>query len=149
MEQLLEKPRTRASNFNVEAIRQDFPVLQQEVYGRHLVYLDNAATTQKPNTVIERIRHFYAAEYGTVRRGVYALSERSTRAFEEAREKVARFINAPSASEIVFTKGTTEAINLVASSYGRAFLQAGDEVIISGLEHHANIVPWKKEPNFA
>lgn len=130
--------------FDIQRVRADFPVLAQEVYGKPLVYLDNAATTQKPRAVIDRISNFYAHENGTVRRGVYKLSEQSTRAFEDARHRVADLLNAPSRNEIIFTRGTTEAINLVAHSYGRAFLKAGDEVLISALEHHANIVPWQQ-----
>ncbi len=125
-------------------LRADFPVLSQQVHGKPLVYLDNAATTQKPKVVIDRIADYYAHENGTVRRGVYKLSEQSTRAFDESRRKVAALINAPSVSEIIFTRGTTEAINLVASTYGRQFLNAGDEIIISGMEHHANLVPWQQ-----
>lgn len=125
-------------------LRADFPVLEQQVYGKPLVYLDNAATTQKPKAVIDRITNYYTYENGTVRRGVYKLSEQSTQAFDEARRKVAALLNAPSANEVIFVRGTTEAINLVASSYGRTFFQPGDEVIISALEHHANIVPWQQ-----
>lgn len=128
----------------VAKIRQDFPVLSEEVYGKPLVYLDNGATTQKPKSVIDRMSRFYAEEYGTVRRGVYKLSEGSTKLFDDARQQVAQFLNAPSASEIIFTKGTTESINLVASSFGRTFVNAGDEIIISAIEHHANIVPWQQ-----
>ncbi|MBX2861062.1 MAG: cysteine desulfurase [Vampirovibrio sp.] len=129
--------------FDPEVVRRDFPVLQQQVHGKPLVYLDNAATTQKPQAVIEGIRKFYAEDYGTVRRGVYELSARSTRMYEDAREKVASFLNAPNSQEVIFVRGTTEAINLVAFGYGRAFLKPGDEVIISAIEHHANIVPWQ------
>ncbi len=125
-------------------LRADFPVLRQQVYGKPLVYLDNAATTQKPQVVIDRITDYYSHENGTVRRGVYKLSEQSTLAFDESRRKVARLLNAPSAAEVIFTRGTTEAINLVASSYGRAFIGAGDEIIVSAIEHHANIVPWQQ-----
>ena len=125
-------------------LRGDFPVLQQEVYGKPLVYLDNAATTQKPQSVIDRVHDYYMYECGTVRRGVYKLSEQSTLSFDETRRKVAELINAPSVNEIIFVRGTTEAINLVASSYGRAFFNPGDEVIISAIEHHANIVPWQQ-----
>ncbi len=128
----------------VAQIREDFPVLSEEVYGKPLVYLDNGATTQKPRSVIERMSRFYQYEYGTVRRGVYKLSEGATKLFDESRQQVASFLNAASPSEIVFTKGTTEAINLVATSYGRAFISAGDEIIISAIEHHANIVPWQQ-----
>jgi cysteine desulfurase/selenocysteine lyase len=144
MAKLLERPRTGEGSFPVDTIRQDFPVLHQEFYGRPLVYLDNAATTQKPNAVIDRMTRFYQHEYGTVRRGVYALSERATQAYEQARAKVARFMNAPISCEIIFTRGTTESINLVATGYGRPFVKEGDEVIISAIEHHANIVPWQQ-----
>lgn len=129
---------------DVLRLRADFPVLQQQVYGKPLVYLDNGATTQKPQVVIDRIADYYAHENGTVRRGVYKLSEQSTLAFDESRRKVAALINAASPSEIIFTRGTTESINLVASSYGRTFIGAGDEIIISAIEHHANIVPWQQ-----
>lgn len=125
-------------------LRADFPVLSEQVYGKPLVYLDNAATTQKPQVVIDRIANYYAHENGTVRRGVYKLSEQSTRDFDETRRKVAQLINASSPSEIIFTRGTTEAINLVASTFGRTFIGAGDEIIISAIEHHANIVPWQQ-----
>jgi len=125
-------------------LRADFPVLSQQVYGKPLVYLDNAATTQKPQVVIDRITDYYSHENGTVRRGVYKLSEQSTLAFDESRRKVARLLNASSPAEVIFTRGTTEAINLVASSYGRAFIGAGDEIIVSAIEHHANIVPWQQ-----
>lgn len=128
----------------VAKLRADFPVLNQTVYGKPLVYLDNAATTQKPKAVIDRITDYYTYENGTVRRGVYKLSEQSTLAFDETRRKVAELINAPNVNEIIFVRGTTEAINLVASSYGRTFFEPGDEVIISALEHHANIVPWQQ-----
>jgi cysteine desulfurase/selenocysteine lyase len=125
-------------------LREDFPVLKQLVYGKPLVYLDNAATTQKPQVVIDRITDYFSHENGTVRRGVYKLSEQSTLAFDEARRKVARLINAESPSECIFVRGTTEAINLVAATFGRTNLQAGDEVMISAIEHHANIVPWQQ-----
>ncbi|MCE3236206.1 MAG: sufS [Vampirovibrio sp.] len=132
------------SDDEVRRLRADFPVLRQQVYGKPLVYLDNAATTQKPQVVIDRISDYYANENGTVRRGVYKLSEQSTLAFDESRRKVASLINAASSSEIIFTRGTTEAINLVAFSYGRTFIGQGDEIIISAIEHHANIVPWQQ-----
>ncbi len=138
---LMEKT---ATHLDVERIRADFPILKQKIHGHPLAYLDNAATTQKPLSVIERMTDFYMNEYATVRRGVYEMSARATIAYDEVREKVARFINAPSSSEIVFVRGTTEAINLVASGYGRPFVQAGDEVVISAIEHHANIVPWQQ-----
>ncbi len=134
------KPKT----YDVEAIRKDFPILSRTFYDKPLIYLDNGATTQKPKAVIDRISRFYSEEYGTVRRGVYALSEGSTEAFSQTRETVKTFLNAEKTSEIIFTKGTTEAINLVAHSYGQPFVQAGDEVIVSAMEHHANIVPWQQ-----
>lgn len=142
---LLEEPATAPlSHQEALRLRADFPVLDQLVYGKPLVYLDNAATTQKPKVVIDRIADYYARENGTVRRGVYKLSEQSTKDFDATRRKVATLLNAHSPSEIVFTRGTTEAINLVASSYGRTFIKAGDEILISGLEHHANLVPWQQ-----
>lgn len=128
---------------DVDAIRKDFPVLSRKVHGKPLVYLDNAATTQKPWAVIERVHKFDSEEYGTVRRGAYKLSEGSTQMYEEARQKVAGLLGTPDRNEIVFTSGTTQSINLVAQSYGRKFLEEGDEVIISQIEHHANIVPWQ------
>jgi cysteine desulfurase/selenocysteine lyase len=129
--------------FDVDKIRQDFPILSQTVRGKPLVYLDNAATTQKPHRVIERVRRFDAEEYGTVRRGAYRLCEHATQLFEEARQKVADLLGAGDKKEIVFTSGTTQAINLVAYSFGRRFVNAGDEIIISNIEHHANTVPWQ------
>ncbi len=128
---------------DVEAIRADFPVLQQQVYGHPLAYLDNAATTQKPQSVIDAINRYYTRENANVHRGVHYLSELSTANYEAAREKLRRFINARSRKEIVFVRGATEAINLVAQSYGRSHLKAGDEILISALEHHSNIVPWQ------
>lgn len=129
--------------FDVSKVRNDFPILHQQVHGKPLVYLDNAATTQKPRAVIDRIVRFYETENSNIHRGVYALSQRATGAYEDAREKVVRFLNAHHAREIIFTRGTTEAINLVASSFGRRFLGKGDEIILSTLEHHSNIVPWQ------
>lgn len=129
--------------FDVERVRADFPILHQEIYGQPLVYLDNGASAQCPRAVIDSMSEVYETYYANVHRGVHYLSQRSTDAFEGAREKVARFINAASADEIVFARGTTEAINLVADSFGRAFLEPGDEVIISHMEHHSNIVPWQ------
>jgi cysteine desulfurase / selenocysteine lyase len=132
------------TSLDVQSIRADFPILQQLVRGElPLVYLDNAATTQKPQSVIDAVNNFYAVQNGTVRRGVYFLSEKATLAFEEARKEVAKFINAASSDQVVFVRGCTEAINLVARSFGGSNLQAGDEVLISALEHHANIVPWQ------
>jgi cysteine desulfurase/selenocysteine lyase len=132
-----------ASGFDVRHIREDFPALKQLVHGRPLVYFDNAATSQKPQVVIDEITRFYAQDCANVHRGVHLLSERSTAAYEGARETVRRFLNAASAREIVFTRGATEAINLVAQAYGRANVRAGDEILISALEHHSNIVPWQ------
>jgi cysteine desulfurase/selenocysteine lyase len=129
--------------FDAERVRRDFPLLQTTVRGKPLVYLDNAATSQKPRAVIARTEQYYATENANVHRGVYELSERATAAYEDAREKARAFLNAASAREIVFVRGTTEAINLVASSFGRRELQAGDEVLISAMEHHSNIVPWQ------
>ncbi len=129
--------------FDVEQVRRDFPLLQTKARGHSLVYLDNAATSQKPRSVIARTEQYYATENANVHRGVYELSERATAAYEDAREKSRGFLNAATAREIVFVRGTTEAINLVASSFGRKELQAGDEVLITAMEHHSNIVPWQ------
>lgn len=128
---------------DVEKIRKDFPILSQSVNGKPLIYLDNAATTHKPSSVIERVRKFDAEEYGTVRRGSYKLSENATRLYEEARQKMADFMGAGKKGEIVFTSGTTQAINLVAHSFGKRYVNEGDEIIISNIEHHANTVPWQ------
>jgi cysteine desulfurase/selenocysteine lyase len=128
---------------DLERLRQDFPILATTVRGKRLAYLDNAATSQKPRTVIEAVRRYYESENANVHRGVYDLSERATAAYEAAREKARAFLNAPTSREIVFVRGTTEAINLVAASWGRRFLSRGDEVLISAMEHHSNIVPWQ------
>ena len=125
------------------AIRKDFPVLNQQVHGKPLAWLDNAATTQKPQSVIDALSHFYAHDNSNIHRGAHTLAARSTDAFEQARQKVQAFLGASSAKEIVFVRGTTEGINLVAQTYGRKFLQPGDEIVLSTLEHHANIVPWQ------
>jgi cysteine desulfurase/selenocysteine lyase len=135
---------TVAQAFNVEKIRKDFPVLSVQMNHKLLVYLDNAATTQKPLSVIERIHEFYKEEYATVHRGVYTLSQNSTWECDQVREKCRQFLNATRVEEIIFVRGATEAINLVAAGYGRKFLKAGDEIIISTIEHHANIVPWQR-----
>lgn len=127
----------------VDEIRKDFPILGREVYGRPLVYLDNAATTQKPRCVIDAISEEYCSVNANVHRGVHFLSQQATQLHEEAREVVRAFINARSTAEVVFTRGTTESLNLVASSFGDAFLKEGDEVIVSEMEHHSNIVPWQ------
>jgi cysteine desulfurase/selenocysteine lyase len=132
-----------ASALDPHRIRADFPILATQVHGKPLVYLDNAASTQKPRGVIDAITQYYSAENANIHRGVHWLSERATAAYDAVREQVARFINAGAAHEIVFVRGTTEAINLVAQSFGRTFLKAGDEVLITGMEHHANIVPWQ------
>lgn len=129
--------------FDVDKIRADFPVLKQIVHGKPLMYLDNAATTQKPWAVINRVHKFDSEEYGTVRRGAYFLSEGSTRMYDEARKKIADLLGTPNPNEIIFTSGTTQAINLVAYSFGKAFISEGDEIIISNIEHHANTVPWQ------
>ncbi|UXB14006.1 cysteine desulfurase [Aeromonas dhakensis] len=126
-----------------DRLRSQFPALAQEVNGHPLIYLDNAATTQKPQVVLDAIAHYYSADNANVHRAAHALSGRATRAFEAARETVARFINAPRSHEVIWTRGTTEAINLVAQSWGVSELRAGDEVVLSTLEHHANIVPWQ------
>jgi cysteine desulfurase/selenocysteine lyase len=132
------------TTYPVDRIRSDFPVLDQTVNGQPLVYLDNGATTQKPSAVIDAMADFLRHDYGTVRRGVYALSVKATQAYEGVRSQVARFMNAPSTEQIIFTKGTTEAVNLVATGYGAAFLKPGDEVVITQMEHHANWVPWQQ-----
>ena len=128
---------------NADLIRSDFPILNLQVNGKPLVYLDNAASSQMPQAVIDRLVHYQKAEHANIHRGVHYLSETATREYEAAREKVRGFLNAKESREIVFTRGTTEAINLVMHGYGRAFLQAGDEIILSSLEHHSNIVPWQ------
>lgn len=130
--------------FDVEALRRQFPVLHQEVHGRPLIYLDNAATTHKPQAVIDAVAHYYAHDNSNVHRGVHSLSERATAAMEQAREDVRGFLNASESAEVIFTRGTTEAINLVAYGFAREVLQPGDEVLITALEHHANIVPWQQ-----
>jgi cysteine desulfurase / selenocysteine lyase len=128
--------------YDVEAVRQDFPILSKTVYGRPLVYLDNGASAQKPKAVLDRIMRAYTEEYANVHRGLHFLSNAATEAFEEAREIVRGFLNAGHVEEVIFTKSSTEALNLVASSYGGMVLKPGDEVILSILEHHSNIVPW-------
>ncbi|HET9369025.1 MAG TPA: aminotransferase class V-fold PLP-dependent enzyme, partial [Vicinamibacterales bacterium] len=135
---------TAASVLDVRAVRADFPALAQDVHGRPLVYLDNAATTQKPRPVLETLRHYYERDNANVHRGVHALSERATESYEGAREKVRAFVNAASVHEIVFTRYATEGINLVARAWGDANVGAGDEVLITAMEHHSNIVPWQQ-----
>ena len=133
----------RVAPLDVERVRKDFPILEQEVRGKPLVYLDSAATTQKPRAVLDAIARYYLADNANVHRGVHLLSERATQAYEAAREKVQRFINAARAHEIVFVRGTTEAINLVAQTYGRRRVRQGDEILVTVMEHHSNIVPWQ------
>ena len=130
--------------FDPYAVKRDFPILQQQVHGKPLVWLDNAATTQKPQAVIDRLAHFYEYENSNIHRAAHALAARSTDAYEAAREKVRRFLKAPSVKDIIFVRGATEAINLVAQAWGRRNVQAGDEIVVSWLEHHANIVPWQQ-----
>jgi cysteine desulfurase/selenocysteine lyase len=131
------------SSWDVERIRKDFPILHEEVHGKPLVYLDNAATSQKPHVVIEALVDYYAKRNSNVHRGLHLLSERATEAYEEARARIQRFLNAAHSREIIFVRGTTEGINLVAQTYGRRAVGAGDEVVITALEHHSNIVPWQ------
>ena len=131
------------TEFDVEKIRRDFPMLSATMHGKPLCYLDNGATTLKPNSVIERVRHFEADEYSTVHRGVYRLGADATEHFENARKKIANFIGTDNPKQIIFTSGTTQSINLAAHSYGRKFIKRGDEIIITHIEHHANIVPWQ------
>jgi len=126
-----------------EAVRKDFPILNQEVHGKPLVYLDNAATSQKPQAVLDALRHYYERDNANVHRGVHTLSARATDAYEGAREKVARFVNAASSQEIVYTRNATEAINLVAYAWGQQNLGPGDEIILSVMEHHSNLIPWQ------
>ena len=133
----------RVPALDVQKIRADFPVLNQLVHGKRLVYLDNAATSQKPRAVIEAIEHYYTRDNANIHRGVHQLSERATKHYEESRVKVQRFLNAADSREVVFVRGTTEGINLVAGTYGRQHVGAGDEILISALEHHSNIVPWQ------
>ena len=132
-----------ASPIDVEAVRRDFPILARQVNGKPLCYLDNAASSQRPRSVIDAISRYYETSHANVHRGVHRLSQEATDQFEGARESLRRFVNARSSREIVFVRGTTEAVNLVAQSYARPRLQAGDEIVISWLEHHANIVPWQ------
>jgi cysteine desulfurase/selenocysteine lyase len=131
------------AGFDVEKIREDFPVLKQKIHGKPLVYLDNAATSQKPQAVIDAIVKFYTVDCANIHRGVHELSQRSTAAYEETRAKTKKFLNARSKTEIIFVRGTTEAINLVTFSWGRGNVREGDEIIVAGLEHHSNIVPWQ------
>ncbi|KAF3982254.1 MAG: cysteine desulfurase [Methylococcales symbiont of Hymedesmia sp. n. MRB-2018] len=131
------------TTFPIEKIREDFPILKEKIGNNPLVYLDNAATCQKPQAVIDSISHLYMHEYANVHRGVHTLSVKATDRYEGAREKVKNFINAASTKEIIFVKGTTEAINLIAQSFGKTNIKAGDEILITAMEHHSNIVPWQ------
>lgn len=133
----------RAANFDVEAVRRDFPILAREANGHPLVYLDNAATTQKPLAMIDAISDYYRRYNANVHRAAHALSDEATQAFEGARDTLAQFINSPSSRQVIWTRGTTESINLVAATWGRANLKAGDRVLVPALEHHSNIVPWQ------
>ena len=135
--------RVPAGFLDVHRIREDFPILRERVHGKPLVYLDNAATSQKPQSVIDAVTRFYTSENANIHRGVHYLSERATLAYDEVREKVARFLNARSSREIIFTRGTTDGINLIAQSYGRTHLKPGDDIVITAMEHHSNIVPWQ------
>src|SRR6266478_5930824 len=132
-----------AAGFDAAQLSKDFPALNQLVHGKPLVYLDNAATSQKPRSVIDAITRFYQEDCSNIHRGVHLLSERATKAYEEVRLAVQQFIHAASPAEVIFVRGATEAINLVAQSYGRTQVQAGDAVLISAMEHHSNIVPWQ------
>jgi len=143
MSSVLQATSPRLSSDEVERIRRDFPILHQEVHGKPLVYLDNAATSQKPSQVIAALDHYYRADNANIHRGVHTLSERATAAYEGGRDKVKQFLNAAERREIVFVRGATEAINLVAQSYARPRLKPGDEILITEMEHHSNIVPWQ------
>jgi cysteine desulfurase/selenocysteine lyase len=128
---------------DVTSVRNEFPILHQQVNGKPLIYFDNAASNQKPLMVIDALNHYYRNDHANIHRGIHTLAERATEGYENTRKTVAKFINAPEPEEIIFTKGTTEGINLVASAYGRKFLKPGDEIIITNMEHHSNIVPWQ------
>src|SRR5215470_8182672 len=133
---------TSSSAYDVNRIRTDFPILAMQVYGKPLVYLDNAASAQKPQAVLDRLNHAYTAEYANVHRGLHYLANAATEAYEGAREKVRTFLNARRPEEIIFTRNATEAINLVAYTFARERINAGDEIVLSIMEHHSNIVPW-------
>jgi cysteine desulfurase/selenocysteine lyase len=135
-------PAVTNGSYDVGRIREDFPILAMQVYGKPLIYLDNAASAQKPRAVLDRLEHAYTAEYANVHRGLHYLANAATEAYEDARGKVAGFLNAPRKEEIVFTRNATEAINLVAYTFGHERIQAGDEIVLSIMEHHSNIVPW-------
>ena len=139
----METVKSISQPIDVSAIRKEFPVLHQEVNGHPLAYFDNAATTQKPQEVIDALIDYYTGYNSNIHRGVHSLAEKATSAFEKTRIAAQQFINAREAEEVIFTKGTSESINLVAGTYGRAFINKGDEVLITGMEHHSNIVPWQ------
>ncbi|POA35806.1 MULTISPECIES: cysteine desulfurase [unclassified Pseudomonas] len=139
----LSKPLHLTPGYDVERVRQAFPILAETIYGKPLIYLDSAATSQKPQAVIDAMSHFFSKENANVHRGVHYLSVRATEEYEKARAKVQGFLNTESVEEIVFVRGTTEAVNLVAQTYGKTQLRAGDEVLITAMEHHSNIVPWQ------
>src|SRR5688500_528316 len=132
-----------STTIDVDKIRKEFPILHQQVNGKDLVYFDNAATNQKPKRVIDALVEYYTGFNANIHRGIHTLAEKATKAYEQTRETAREFINARSSEEIIFTRGATEGINLVAASYGKAFINAGDEIIITTLEHHSNIVPWQ------
>ncbi|SVB17161.1 uncharacterized protein METZ01_LOCUS170015, partial [marine metagenome] len=134
---------TKTAPLDVEQIRQDFPILRRKVHGKRLVYLDNAATSQKPQSVIDAISHYYSHSNANVHRGVHCLAEEATEAYETVRRKVCQFINGDDPNSIVFTRNTTESVNLVAHAWGRKFLGKGDEVVLTVTEHHSNLVPWQ------
>src|SRR5262245_39303311 len=138
-------PAVANGSYDVAQVRADFPALALKVYGKDLVYLDNAASAQKPKAVLDRITEAYTSEYANVHRGLHYLANAATEAYEGARGKVAQFLNAQRSEEIIFTRNVTEAINLVASSWGEPNIKAGDEIVLSIMEHHSNIVPWRSE----
>ena len=139
----VDRDRTTTRVIDPESVRKQFPILNERVYGKNLVYLDNAASSQKPLAVTQALDNYYASQHANVHRGVHALSDRATEAFENSRELARQFVNADHAREIIFVRGTTEGLNLVASSYGRQRLKPGDEILVSEMEHHSNIVPWQ------
>src|SRR2546426_3950644 len=136
-------PKNRAKSMDWAGVRADFPILDQKVHGRPLIYFDNAATTQKPRAVLDALRRYYEQDNANVHRGIHELSQRATAAFEAARARAANFINARSADEIIFTRGTTEGINLVAAAWGSKHIKSGDKILLTEMEHHSNIVPWQ------
>src|SRR5437016_13655559 len=136
-------PASRMKTIDWESVRADFPILHQKVHGQPLIYFDNAATSQKPRMVLDALRNYYERDNANVHRGIHELSNRATAAFEAARTRAGKFINARSADEIVFTRGTTEGINLVAQAWGSKNIKAGDKILLTEMEHHSNIVPWQ------